>query len=444
MRLIEPHTESDPAALLIQFLVCFGNIIGRSAYFVAEADRHYTNLFAVLVGATAKGRKGTSHGQVQRLFRAVDANWIDKREISGLSSGEGLIWAVHDPIEKTEPIREKRRITGYQKIITDEGIEDKRLLAFEGEFASPLNMIAREGNTLSALIRQAWDTGNLRVLTKNSPAQATDAHISIIGHITRDELRRKMDTTEAGNGFANRFLWGCVRRSKSLPFGGKLHTVDFAPINKKLSEAVSFARQVGELKRDDKANRLWAEIYDDLSEGKPGLLGAVTSRAEAQVMRLAWVYALLDGSRIIRKAHLEAALALWCYCENSVRFIFGDSLGDPVADEILRALRLSTGGMTRTEIRDLFGRNKSGREIGRALTTLSEQGLVHCTPEETDGPPAERWFAMNRVTTKTTKTTEAPLEYQDQPPYVVSVVNVVPTIEENQIHMDGDRERFEI
>jgi len=50
-----------------------------------------------------------------------------------------------------------------------------------------LKQTERQGNTLSAVLRQAWESGNLRTLTKNSPTRATDAHVSIIGHITADE-----------------------------------------------------------------------------------------------------------------------------------------------------------------------------------------------------------------------------------------------------------------
>lgn len=208
VRAIEPHTEADPAALLVQFLSAFGNVIGRNSYFVAEDDKHFLNLFAVLVGNTSKGRKGTSWGRIRSLLGSVDADWLDNCLQSGLSSGEGLIWAVRDPIEKTEPIRDKRTITGYRNVITDPGIEDKRLLVVESEFASAIKSAAREGNTLSAVIRDAWDRGCLRSMVKNSPARASNAHVSIIGHITKDELRRYLDSTETANGFANRFLWG--------------------------------------------------------------------------------------------------------------------------------------------------------------------------------------------------------------------------------------------
>ncbi len=106
VKAINPHTEADSTALLVQTLAAFGSVIGRGAYFEVEADRHYPNVFAVLVGETSKGRKGTSWGHIQRLFKTVAPDWEEERVQSGLSSGEGLLWAVRDPIMKKEPIKE--------------------------------------------------------------------------------------------------------------------------------------------------------------------------------------------------------------------------------------------------------------------------------------------------------------------------------------------------
>lgn len=397
VRLIEPHSEADPVALLIQFLVAFGNLIGRKAHFKAEADCHFTNLFAVMVGRTAKGRKGTSLGQVQRITAVIDGVWNGTRNLGGLASGEGLIWAVRDEIRVKSPVREKGRVVEYEDIISDAGETDKRLLAIEPEFARVLQTAERESNTLSAIIRQAWDTGNLRILTKNHPVSATEAHISIIGHITGDELRRLLTNTAAGNGFANRFLWVCTCRSKSLPEGGDLQSVSFAVIIRRVQAAADFARTVETMRRNDEARAIWRDVYPELSEGKPGLLGAVTSRSESQTMRIACIFALLDCSSEVGAVHLRAALAVWAYCEDSARFIFGDSLGDPIADEILRELRAHSEGLTRTAIRELFTRNKSTAEIERALSVLQESGLARMHRErerEENKKPTERWFAL--------------------------------------------------
>ena len=98
-------------------------------------------------------------------------------------------------------------------------------------------------------------------------------------------------------------------------------------------QRLKFAATAGEIHRNDEARTLWHEVYGPLSEGRPGLAGALLGRAEAHVLRLALLYALLDHSRFIEAPHLMAALALWDYCERSVYYIFGDNLGDPVADE---------------------------------------------------------------------------------------------------------------
>ena len=112
-------------------------------------------------------------------------------------------------------------------------------------------------------------------------------------------------------------------------------------------------------------------------------------------MRLACLYALADLTTEIKKPHLEAALALWKYFDDSVRFLFGDALGDPTADRLLRELRAKRpNGMTRTDIRNLFSRHAAAQEIDRALDRLKQLGLARSTTEETGGRPVENWFAI--------------------------------------------------
>jgi len=122
----------------------------------------------------------------------------------------------------------------------------------------------------------------------------------------------------------------------------------------------------------------------------------MVARAPAQVLRLSMIYALLDKSTVIRKEHLEAALEIWRYCEDSVRFIFGDRLGDVTADRILSGLRAAPGGLTKTDISGLFGKNRRGEEIDRALLLLRESGLAWSKQESTGGRSAERWFATRQ------------------------------------------------
>jgi hypothetical protein len=390
VRMVEPHTEADPVALLVQTLVCFGNVIGRGAYCSVEADRHHLNAFVCLVGETSRARKGTSLGHIKGRVMDVDPEWR-ARIMSGLSSGEGLIWAVRDPIVRHELIKETGRT---EEVITDAGIADKRLQVVEAEFANVLRVMGREGNNLSAIIRNSWDGDDLRTLTKNSPAVATGAHISIIGHITRDELKRYLDRTEAANGFGNRFMWFCVSRSKYLPEGGNLKSENFKDFTIKLKQAIDFGKSAGEISRDDEAKEIWRDVYPKLSGDKPGLAGYLLARAEAQVLRLSALYAAMDKSSQVRKEHLFAALALWNYAENSVYSIFGQSLGDPVADQILMALQGESEGLSRTDISKLFSRNQSSDRLQNALNILKNAGLARMKLKETPGRKVEMWFAV--------------------------------------------------
>jgi hypothetical protein len=180
-----------------------------------------------------------------------------------------------------------------------------------------------------------------------------------------------------------------------MPFGGNLSDSEVLHLGEQLKTSVERAKLTGRITMTDAAKTLWASVYGSLSAAQSGLLGAVTSRAESQVIRLALIYALLDGASEIDRPHLTAALALWEYCEASAAFIFGSSLGDPVADEIERALQQAgPEGMTRTAIRDLFGRNRSGDRIGAALYLLRTKSRARMQMvADKGGRPAETWFA---------------------------------------------------
>jgi hypothetical protein len=303
-----------------------------------------------------------------------------------------LIWAVRDPNLNNDGDEHGDR-KGEDG---DQGVMDKRLLVIETEFASTLRVAERNGNTLSPVVRQAWDRGDLRILTRNSPATATDAHISIIGHVTSEELLRYLTRTEKANGYANRFLWFAVQRSKFLPDGGSLADTQVKELADRVADALAVGRDVGEVRRDERASALWHEKYRELSGDRHGLFGAITSRAEAHVLRLSLLYAIADASQVIREEHLRAALAVWTRAQESVRTIFGETTGNPVADRIHVALLAAPNGLTRDEVGEIFDWNKPTAELEAALTLLARLGKALPRREATaaGGRPVERWRAV--------------------------------------------------
>jgi hypothetical protein len=259
-----------------------------------------------------------------------------------------------------------------------------------------LHALGRQNGHLSPLLRSAWDTGNLRTLDHRRPLQASGTHITLVGHITQYELSRRLHPTDAHNGFANRCLWTCARRSQLLPEGGSLASDDLSAVARELRRTLHWVgTATGQpWRRDAAARDLWNERYRALSQARPGLYGAATTRAEAQVLRLSALYAVLDCSSLIAVPHLEAALAVWDYCFASAACVFGTATGDPTADRIHRALNAAPDGLTREQIRRLFHGHVSSDCIDDALEQLSDLGTVTFNTSPGKGRPVTLWTAV--------------------------------------------------
>ena len=388
---ILPYTEADPAAMLLQYLVSFGNVVGRQSYCIADGAEHYPVLYLLLAGPTATGRKGTSAQRIRPIFDIAVPDWASNNIASGLSTGEGILHAIRDPVFGTD------KKTGAQ-IILDAGVFDKRILFDEREFSAVLDRMQRPGNSVETIIREAWDCPRvLRTTTKTSATRTTNPHVSIIAHITIEETRKKLNQTSMANGFANRFLYACVRRSKLPPRGGTVSKDAMDRLGVATLDAITATNMIAFVDMTPAAAELWDSVYGKLTAEVPELIGGIISRGDAQTLRLALLYALLDKAKLIDKVHLNAALAVWSYSEASARFIFGDNTGDPIADTILRMLRgTGTAGASRTTIINHLGRNTSIDRIDIALGLLLAAGKVRRemrAPLSGPGRPAEMWFA---------------------------------------------------
>jgi hypothetical protein len=313
-----------------------------------------------------------------RPLRRADPDWASECIRGGFGSGEALIADVADaPIAgpEEEPVAPR----------------DTRRLILEDEFARVLAVAARDGSTLSMTCRNAWDGRPLEARTKGLALKATHAHIGVLAGITAEELRRKTPETELCNGFLNRFLLAAVKRTRLLPRPPKIPADFDAEYTDRFGAALAWAwRNAQEIERDGEAAERWDEVYGTmLSIDRPGLAGAACSRAEAHALRLSALYALLDKSTTVTRAHLEAALAVWRYCETTAQIVFGDRIGDSDADRIIEALSAAPGGrLSRSEIGDLFSRHKSREEIDGILDLLEALGRIHLDRTETGGRPA--------------------------------------------------------
>ncbi len=368
---VELTTEADPAGVLVQFLGAVGAVIGSRPDMHAANSEHPARIDAVLVGQTAKARKTSGWALVTRVvMRAVPS--FQRRVMAGFNSAESLIDAVADPDDDG-----------------DGGVElrDRRLLVVEPEFARLLVVCQREGSTLSAVLRNAYDGNRLEVRSRKSgTTTATGAHVVLLGHITAEELTRTLTTTEAANGFANRLLYILVRRQRRLPTGSNVPEALVASFAAQLVQVFDGAERIREMTWRPDALPLWERLYDEMADDEPpGLLGAIVARPEAHVMRLAVTYALLDNESLIAPEHLRAAWAVWSYSRASAEVIFADLSGDPDVDRLLAAVRAAgPDGLDGDALNHFFaGHGKGAKVRARAQS----RGLVRTEERSSGGRP---------------------------------------------------------
>lgn len=390
---LTPATEADPVALLTTFLVAFGNAAGRGPHaLVSGATRHGVNLFTGIVGRSGKGRKGSGLDVALRPLRDADSAWAGDRIVSGLASGEGIVHAVRDAVTRTEPVREGKEIVDYAPVVVDPGVEDKRLLIVESELGAALRACRREQSTLSPMMRLAWDGAKLKTLSKNSPETATDPHVSLIGHIVVEELRKLMSDADIYGGLANRFLWILSRRSRLLPDGGELE--DLGDLTPRIAGLLAQAKATGRMRRTPAAARLWAHEYGRLTTvPETGIVGAALGRGEAITLRLSMIAALLAGRQEIDEEDLRAAVDLWEYGAASARLIFGAATATPLEARILTAIQAAPG-IGRSALNRALGGKVPARELVAALARLRDAGTIAPTITRTGGRPAETWAAV--------------------------------------------------
>ena len=402
---VEPETEADPIAILMQLLVSFGNMIGRNAHWSIDATRHYCNLNLAIVGPTSNGRKGTAMDIVELLTSGLDDDWINGCIKGGMTSGEGFLEAMKDDA-----------VDNDGKVIC--GVKDKRTLWIEREFGSTLALMARDGNSLSGFLRHAWDGKNLYSNPKKDPIKVSEPHASIIGHATFGELCNNLKDSDRSNGLANRFLWACVRQSKHLPEGGGLLSMEFAPYKLKLARALKFAKKpshkITPIPFDSKARELWHAAYPHLMRPRVGKAADILARGAPQVRRIAVIYAVLDRSASVAVQHLQAALEFWGYCERSVTRIFGAGATDKFQEKVLESIiKGGEGGLTHYEVNRLLCGGRKKDEVSSALERLVSDGLVEVKPTKKGGRTiacyASAGFSGLRVLRATSvRTTQVP------------------------------------
>lgn len=378
VRLLEPYLEVDKAAILANVLACTGVLFERNSYFKVASDSHYPIDYFLIVGDTAKARKGTTTNAALEMADRVSPKF-KSRVLYSLSTGEGLINAVSNKSEEQQEVASAKYPAAFVNL---------------GELAGLLAVMERDNNTLSSVLRDAWDGKPMQVNTRHLRLCVENVSLGIIANVTRSDLV-KVKAVDIGNGFINRFMFIWSERGKLLPEGANIDALfkseAWLLVAKELREAIDASEKLGEVVRTKETEQMWKPMYFDFNKGGDSVVDKLVARNDAHTLRLSLLYALLDKSPVIMPEHLKAASAVWDYSERSLRYIF--SAPDTDSQKILDALE--DGPLTGGEIRvRVFRGNRDAAYVDDKLAALDQARKVRRIEKEFKAGRKQAW-ALN-------------------------------------------------
>jgi hypothetical protein len=380
VRAATPHTEADPAALLVSTLVACGVVAGRRPHLWAGDARQSAGVFAVVVADTPKANRGLSWAVTRRLLEVIDPELLRRQVRTGLGNGRPVLETLHAAAvpDRHSPDERPRDPT--------------RILVHDPSFTRTLGMAARPSSEVATLVRSAWDGHPLEL--GHGRHRVERHHLGVVAHATLDQLAHRLSITDASVSFVNRFAFVVAHRQAPQVDEGNVPAELLVEHGRRLREGLQAAARIGVVQRSPEAEEVWKAAYPTLADDDPGgLLGIMVARAARHALRFALVHALSEGSAVIDAGHVQAALALWAYCRRSAATVASSapSASADLESDLLAAVRgAGERGLSLSEQLDHFGRNVPAGRVRAARQALEEAGLVVSGPERrsSSGRPA--------------------------------------------------------
>ena len=338
--------EASPHAVFVSMMVYGGVCFGRKARLWIGDHRHYPVLYALHIGRSGRGRKGTAMAPTKRLHAALSVESehpvyeglqvAPLHHDGGVSSREGLAYTLRDRVTKLDE--------DGTEVVVDDGVADKRLFLIEEEFGNVLGQSGRDGNTLSEALRTCWDGGDLKPMTKNNRTYASDPHVGLVGHITPHELLTMLKDKQVNNGFLNRFFIFFAERRGPDPLPPPTPQDQIDGWARHLASAIAHIPDDAEVELDPEALSLYTSTYcgEWFDAGNDDLTAVLMERAPAMALRIAMILTLVEKSLVINADTMRCAIG-WCrYWRESVEYVWRDH-ADRIAKEIEREEAESNG-----------------------------------------------------------------------------------------------------
>lgn len=361
---IAGYTDASRVGLLASLIAMSGGILGVRGIYHTEQP---SAVMAGLVGVTSEARKSTTIELAWTTLQSMGASYALR--FDGLNSGEALV----------------ARLMKMQSTGAAHGV------LVEDEFSRLLVSSRREGSTLDAMLRTAFDGRALNVFTRNTSADLSVVPpyaISAVSAITPKELRKLITPTMLVNGSVNRWAWIPVIRRDQPSLGDRLPKLP-QDLERALLDAMDHATRLsGPIPTEAlAAGRL--NDYGAWLSGIDGLAGDMGRRLNVIAFRTALVHAAVDRAGSVQVEHVERAIALTEYARAGLGWVFGQLTGSKEADLLARAVAAAGElGITLTDVTRKLIRNPVARQ--EAIDAVMDLGLIRVERVPGSGRPTQR------------------------------------------------------
>ena len=407
------HRDQIPlnlVAFYAMLLPAIGSLIGRRAVITVSRDCHYANLFTAIVCGTGKG-KGTCWNIVEHLLKEIDPD-SPKRFHRDAASAQGLIGLVRDASTRMERGKE----------VKDEGVPDKRCLLIFEEMDTLFVSMNRQGSTLAPVWNMAYDGKTLENNTRQGQEKATNPHVSAVCQITEGSLKKAVDVVSRGlgvsNGLFNRFITVRAQRdpSRKLPRGGEMPDVsDLAEKIRDSLNSLGATNDAMTVSWHPSTYAAWDAFVDAVDGDHPFLagLGGVEARLKPNTMRVAMIFAVMDGAQEIMPGHLKAAKSFCLQCIDSSRDLFGSSCKhgrpDRLRERVLEAMDHQPKHLSQFH-EHLNKKGYKATDLHQVLSDLVAEGIAQKTSVRTGHGTSVSGWSMS----------DKPLVSEDRQPDAIS------------------------
>ena len=352
-------TEAPASYHFFTFMTVVGMSLNRNVYVKLGLDRVYPNLWTMIVGQTGRARKSSTIKKGRDLLFRIAP---DIQILSSMATWEGLLLAMSRKEEEPD-------------------LKCEKTIVCMSEFDSLLKRSRNEA--IAHLIPNLCDLydcpDDAKNSTKGSPIVVKNPFLSIIAGIQPEILEKSFQAGDVNGGFAGRFIYVYDVSDKEIPFPIWNKQTEYNVLIQNLAYIKSKNCVEKEITMYSAFRTIWDAFYHEYRtpNGDPALLLQLNDRMQNHVLKMAMIFAVLDGESEIKEYHLTDAINIGYWLMNNNRKLFG-MLGASDAEKLEQKILdlIANDVNNRRNIYKSLGGRVTARDFQYAIDGLIKAGII--------------------------------------------------------------------